>query len=72
VGLTNIVEGVVEHSLADAELSLDLELPENTELMIHGQKYTVKKGSVKIRPKKSKSEKLQEMFPNAKTRKRVG
>lgn len=72
VRLTNIVEGVVEHSLADAELSLDLELPENTELMIHGQKYTVKKGSVKIRPKKSKSEKLKEMFPNAKTRKRVG
>ena len=72
VGLTNMVEGVVENSLADAELSLDLELPADTELMIHGQKYTVKKGSVKIRPKKSKSEKLKEMFPHAKTRRRVG
>lgn len=71
LGLTKIVEGVVENSLADAELSLDLELPEGTELTIHGQKYTVKHGKVKIRPKKSKSEKLKEMFPNAKTRKRV-
>jgi len=71
VGLTNIVEGIVGNSLADAELTLDLELPEGTELMVHGQKYTVKKGNVKIRPKKSQSEKLKEMFPRQKTRKRV-
>jgi len=71
VGLTNIVEGIVGDSLADAELSLDLELPEGTELKVHGQNYTVKKGSVKIRPKKSQSEKLKEMFPRQKTRKRV-
>lgn len=71
VGLTKLVEGIVGNSLADAELSLDLELPEGTELKIHGQQYTVKKGSVKIRPKKSQSEKLKKMFPHDKTRKRL-
>lgn len=71
LGLSNIVEGIVGNSLAEAELSLDLELPGGTELTVHGQKYTVKKGNVKIRPKKSQSEKLKEMFPSQKTRKRV-
>jgi len=65
-----IVEGVVGQSLADAELTLDLEVPEGTELDVYGQKYKVKKGSLKIKPRKSKEQKLKEMFPQLKTRRR--
>ena len=72
LGMNAIVEGVVGQSLADAEISMDLEVPEGTKLTVYGQEYTVKKGTVKIRPKRSKSEKLAEMFPERRKRRKKG
>lgn len=70
VTLGNITEGLLGGSQANAELCLDLEVPEDTTVEVYGTDYKVKKGSLKIRPVKSKEQKLQAMFPSDRTRKR--
>lgn len=71
VKLENIVEGIAGQSLAEGEVSLDLEIEQDTELQIFGHTCKVKKGNVKIRPHKTRKERLDTMFPTKKRRKRV-
>lgn len=66
-----IVEGIVGSSLAEAELSLTLEVPEGQEIEVYGQKYKVTQGQVKIKPRKTKSKKLKDMFEKHKTKTRT-
>lgn len=57
-----VVEGVLEDSLADAEMSMELEVPAGTKLTVFGQQLDVTKGKIKIRPRKRTQKKIEDLF----------
>lgn len=68
--LSEIVEAITGQSLAEGEIQLDLELEKGTELTIYGQKCKIRKGSVKVKPRKKASDQIKDLMKD-KSRRRV-
>lgn len=64
----SVVEGVLAQSLADAEMTMTLELPTDTTLNIFGQEVKVKKGQIKVKPMKSPDQKISDLFRTSRKR----
>lgn len=63
-----ILENSTLQTLTNSDITVELEIPQGTDLTILGQKCTVNKGKIKITSQKAPKQSIEELFPGRKKR----